>query len=134
MTSVGSTLTKTTPTSPGRFSAPLAFHSSAVPRCLMSIGSSAPTPALSHPLQYDGDALADADAHGDERIASAGALQLARGSQRKARARGAQRMAHGDGAAIGIDASVVSRKAKALEARQHLGGKRFIDLDQVHVL
>ena len=64
-------------------------------------------------LDDAGDALADADAHGDERIAPAGAVQLADRGQREPRARRAQRMADGDGAAIGIDARVVEIDAPA---------------------
>src|SRR5882762_4712185 len=57
----------------------------------------------SHPFEHCGDALADADAHRHQRIAPAGALQLTRGGQRDARARGAERVTDGDGPAVHID-------------------------------
>src|SRR5262249_29619054 len=85
-------------------------------------------------LQYDGDALTDADAHGEERVASAGALQLARCGESKPGAGGPERMAHGDGPAVGIDAGVIEGQAKTLEAGQHLRRERLIDLDHIHVL
>src|ERR1700719_4922811 len=40
---------------------------------------------ISDPLEHCGDALADADAHRHERVATAGALQLAGGGQGDAR-------------------------------------------------
>src|SRR5438132_2474591 len=64
----------------------------------------------SHPLEDGGDALADADAHRHQRIAPAGALQLTRGGQRDARARGAERVTDGDGPAVHIDPAVVERQ------------------------
>src|SRR4051794_25935696 len=41
------------------------------------------------PLEYRGDSLAEADAHRDQRVSAAGALQLAGGGQRDAGTRGA---------------------------------------------
>ena len=61
-------------------------------------------------LDDGGDALADADAHGDERVAARRRSKLAHRGQRQPRARGAERMADRDGAAIGIDARVVERR------------------------
>src|ERR1700747_1941145 len=46
---------------------------------------------ISDAFEHRRDALADADAHRPERVAAAGALQLAGGGQRDARARGAER-------------------------------------------
>src|SRR5438552_11601108 len=42
---------------------------------------------ISDPFEHRGDALTDADAHRDERIAAAGTVQLAGGGQRDPRAR-----------------------------------------------
>src|SRR5581483_6313934 len=47
-------------------------------------------------LEDGGDALADADAHGHERITAARSLQLADGGEREPCARGTQRMTDGD--------------------------------------
>src|SRR5215472_11143724 len=77
-------------------------------------------------LEDGGDALADADAHGDERIAAARPLQLADGGKREPRARGAERMTDGDGAAIGIDAAVGEVDLEQLEAAQHLARERLV--------
>src|SRR5215469_3085552 len=71
-------------------------------------------------LEDGGDPLADADAHGDERIPSAAPLKLAYCGEREPRARGAKRMADGDGAAIGIDAAVGEVDLEQLEAAEHL--------------
>src|SRR5579864_381046 len=73
-------------------------------------------------LEHRGDALAHADAHGDERIASAGALQLPNRRQRKACARRAEGVTNGDGTAIGIDALVLEIDLEQLQATEHLAG------------
>src|SRR5579875_2031747 len=83
----------------------------------------------SDPLQDHGDALADADAHRDQRIAPAAALQLARRGQCDARSRSAERMADGDGAAVRIDAAVVGRQFETAQTGQNLRGEGFVDLD-----
>src|SRR5277367_639799 len=80
------------------------------------------------PLDDRGDALADADAHRDERVFPAGTLQLARRGQRDARSRGAERMTDRDRPAIRVDAAVVERDLEPAQAGQHLGGKRLVDL------
>jgi hypothetical protein len=64
--------------------------------------SAATNPRL-HSLDNRGDALADADAHGAQRVSRLGGMQLARGRGEQASAAGAQRMADGDGAAVGVD-------------------------------
>ena len=43
-------------------------------------------------------------------------------------------MADGNRAAVRIHAAVVERDAQPFQARQHLRGERFVDLDDVHVL
>src|SRR5580704_19597899 len=68
---------------------------------------------LLDPFDDCGDALADADAHRDERISAAGTVQLPRRGQCDARAGGAERMADRDGAAIRVDAAVVERDFEA---------------------
>src|SRR5690348_4311828 len=71
-------------------------------------------------LENGGNALADADAHGDERVAAARPLQLANGGEREPCARGTERMTDGDGAAIGIDAAIGEVELEQLETAQHL--------------
>src|SRR5437879_1370608 len=51
-------------------------------------------------LEYSGDALADADAHGDESVAGLPAVQFADRGERDARTRSAERVAQRDGAAV----------------------------------
>src|SRR6516162_5507289 len=88
---------------------------------------------ISDPFEHCGDALADADAHRDKRVAAAGALQLAGGGQRDARARGPERMTDGDRSAIHIDPAVVEGKFQPAQAGQDLRRKRLVDLDHVDV-
>ena len=61
-------------------------------------------PASDSGLAFDqhGDALADADTEADQGVAAAGALKLAQGGERHAHAGSAQRVADGDGAAVGV--------------------------------
>jgi len=83
------------------------------------------------PVEDDGEALADADAQ-DTRVARARLLQLARHREREARARGAERVADGDRAAVRVDARVL--KSTFISFRQPstwLAKPR--DLDDVHV-
>jgi hypothetical protein len=60
-------------------------------------------------LDDERDALADSDAHGAERVAPAGAAELVHRGRDEARAAGAERVAEGDGAAIGIHVGAVVR-------------------------
>src|SRR5258707_12658438 len=69
-----------------------------------------------YPLDHRGDALADADAHRDEGVAAAAALQLPRRGQGDAWPRGAERMANRDGAAIRVDPAVVERDFEPTQA------------------
>jgi len=55
----------------------------------------------------EGDALADADAHGGESAAATGFLQLVDGGEDKPRAAHAERVTERDGSAVGIDVRCV---------------------------
>src|SRR5438105_7751601 len=74
------------------------------------------SPLLWCPFEHRGDALADADAHRHQRVAAAGALQLAGRGQCDARAGGAERVADCDRAAIHIDPAVVEGQFEAAQA------------------
>src|SRR6218665_1211030 len=67
-----------------------------------------------------GDALADADAHGAQRIAAAAAMQLVDGGGDQPRTAGAERMAQGNGAPVRIDARIVVGQAKVAHDGQSL--------------
>src|SRR5262249_57771932 len=86
---------------------------------------------VSAPVEPGGDALADADAHRDERVATAGVLQLPRCGQRDARAGSAQRVADGNRAAIHVDPAVVEGQFEPAQTGEHLGGKGLVDLNHV---
>src|SRR6185437_14836070 len=101
-------------------------------RPLSSGVTSAPS-RVAHALEDRGDALADADAHGDQRVAPAAPMKLADGGEREPCARGAQRMADGDGAAIGIDPVIGEVDLEQLEAAEHLARKGLVELDHVDV-
>src|SRR4029077_18066074 len=73
-------------------------------------------------------------AHRDERVFSAGALQLAGRGQGDARAGGAERVADRDGAAIRVDPAVGEIDFEAAQAGQDLRRERLVDLDHVDVL
>ena len=81
-----------------------------------------------------GDALADADAHGDGRVATAAAVELANGGDSEPRAQRGPGMADGDRAALGIDARIVERHVQQLDAAQRLARERLVQLDHIHVL
>ena len=78
--------------------------------------------------------MTQADAQADQRIALAAAFQLAQGGQGQAGTGGAERVANGDGAAVGVQARVIKGDAELLAAAQYLGGKGLVDLDDVHVV
>src|SRR6478672_2447832 len=63
----------------------------------------------SHPLDHERNALADADAHGAERVTLVRSKQLIHRRRREARAACAEWMAQCDGAAIRIDVLRVIR-------------------------
>src|SRR5690606_22644782 len=74
-----------------------------------------------------GDALAAADAGGGDAVASARAAQLPRQRDGKPHARGPERMADGDGAAIDVDA--VFAEPELLEAGEQLRAEGLVDLE-----
>src|SRR5262245_31028500 len=74
-----------------------------------------------------GEALADADAERHRCVLAARLLQLARDGEREARARGAERVADGDRAAVRIHARVLEVDVHQLEAAEHLAGERLVD-------
>src|SRR5262245_64819657 len=74
------------------------------------------------------------DAQTYQRIASSAALQLTCCSQRQPRARGAERMSHGDRATVRVNAVVIEGNLKPLEAREYLSGESLVDLNDIHVL
>src|SRR6516162_5522619 len=125
---VTSTRSSPMPSSSSLRAAPMALHSPAKPaprtrtRCITSDA-----------FEDRGDALTDADAHRHQRIVTAGALQLARRSQRDTRPRGAERMTDRDRPAILIDPAVVERQFEPAQTGQDLGGKSLVDLDHVDV-
>src|SRR5207253_10473965 len=84
-------------------------------------------------FEDDGDALADADAHGAEGVAAVGAQELIERGSDEARAAGTERVADGDGAAVGIDVWRVVREAEVAEDGERLRGESFVELDDVHL-
>ena len=68
-------------------------------------------------LQQDGDALADTDAHGGDGAPRLPVVQFQGGGEREPGAAGAQRVAEGDGAAVGIDVFGVVVESRARAAR-----------------
>src|SRR3984885_15642061 len=77
-------------------------------------------------------AHAPADAQRDERRALAGALELVERRAEDHRAGCAQRMAHGDRAAVDVDLAVV--EVERLAKAQHDRGERLVDLEEVDVV
>ena len=96
----------------------------------MTLGGSLPCAAI---FQHDGDALADADAHGAEGVASAGPGKLMGGGGDETRPAHAQGMAEGNGAALGIEAGIVVGQTQLAGAGQDLRGEGFVQLDEGHV-
>src|SRR6478736_6150157 len=60
-------------------------------------------------FEQDGDALADADAHGGQGAAGAAVVQFDRGGKGDPGAAGAQRVTQGDGPAVRVDVLGVLR-------------------------
>src|SRR5690606_11764653 len=79
-----------------------------------------------------GNALAAANAHGDQRIAAAGAVQLMDGLDGDDRAGRANRVAQRDARTIGVDLGRVG--AQALGHCAGLRGKGFIGFDDIHLV
>src|SRR5579859_5532641 len=88
---------------------------------------------FSDAFEDDGDALAYADAHGAKGVASVGAQELIERRGDQARAAGTERVADGDGSAIGIDVRGVVWDSQITQNRQGLRGKGFVQLDDLHL-
>src|SRR5947208_209972 len=86
---------------------------------------------LRHVLDDDGDALAAADAGRAEPEAAAAATQLVEEVRGDARARGAQRVAERDGAAVDVGALAV--EAQLTLDGDVLRGEGLVDLDEIEV-
>src|SRR5829696_2912149 len=71
-------------------------------------------------------------AHRHEAVAAAAALELVQGLGHEERARGAERVAEGDGAAVRVGLREVG--ADLLGPRQDDGGERLVDLERVHLV
>src|SRR5258707_900147 len=84
----------------------------------VAYGMAGPFFGLLYPFEDDSNPLANADAHSAQGIPAAGAQKLIKGGGNEARAAGAQRMADGDGAAIGIDVRGVIGNAQVAEHGQ----------------
>src|SRR5690554_1182189 len=85
-------------------------------------------------FEHDGEALSAAYAEADERIPPSRALELAGGSEGQPGPRGAEGVPDGDRAAIRVHPAVLEVDFEALEAREDLGGERFVDLDDIDIL
>src|SRR5690606_19501083 len=72
--------------------------------------------------------------HGAQGVAAAGALQLQGGGHQQAGAGHAQRVAQGDGAAVGVDPGVVVLDAQLTHDREALGGEGFVQFDDVDLI
>ena len=76
------------------------------------------------------DALADADAHAGQRMASAAALQFQRRRAGDARARHAERMAQRNGAAVRVHPRIVVGDTEVAQHSQSLAGESLVQLDR----
>src|SRR5690606_1309922 len=71
-------------------------------------------PASVETFDDAGNALTEADAQADQRVAATRAFQLAQRGECQAHTRGAERMTDGDGAAVGVQPRVVEGDAQLL--------------------
>src|SRR5258705_13480862 len=85
-----------------------------------------------HPFEYTRSTHTAANAHADEAIARLLALHLIqqRGGQLGAGA--AERMSQRDGAAADVEPIRIDRQL--LQARKHLRGERFVQLDEIDLI
>src|SRR5437879_8955672 len=81
----------------------------------------------------DGDALADTDAHGAEGVAPVGAQELVERGGDEACDDGAERMAYGDSAAVGVKVRRIVGNTNVAEDRERLRGEGFVKFDDVHL-
>src|SRR6185437_2918771 len=84
---------------------------------------------ISDALHNRGDAHPAADAQGGQAVAQVLALELVDQGAQDHAAGGAQRVAHGDGAAVDVD--LVHVPAHVLDVAQDDGREGLVDLDQV---
>src|SRR3546814_2167968 len=87
----------------------------------------------SNPLDHHRDALANADAHGGESVAAAGAVEFFGGGEDEAGAGHAEGVAQRDGAAVGVHILCVVGEAELAQDREALGGEGFVQFDHIHV-
>src|SRR4051812_24839305 len=93
----------------------------------------APSPSGgSDPLDEGAGTQTATAAHGDEPVAVAGAGQLVDGLGDQEATGATQRMAQGDGAAVGVDAGHV--RTQLARPGQHDGGEGLVDLEDVDVV
>src|SRR5438034_848690 len=92
------------------------------------VGSTAIASDPSHALEGDRDALADADAHGGQRPALTGELELEGGGADEAGAAHSERVAERDGAAIGIDVRRLLGEAEVAQHGNALARESFVEL------
>ena len=88
----------------------------------------------SHPLEQQCDTLADADAHGAQRITATRFLQLVDRGRHQARTTGAKRMAKRDCATVRVDTRIVVLQAQVAQYGKALGSEGFVHLDQVKLI
>jgi hypothetical protein len=86
---------------------------------------------VSHPFENDRDALADADAHRRQRVASTGRVQSIHAGRGQAGAAGAERMTEGDRTALRVDALVVVAQPEFAQDGKSLGSEGLIQFDDV---
>src|SRR5262249_8265796 len=82
---------------------------------------------------HPAEPLAGPDAQRHRGVAPARLLQLARDREREARARGAERMADRDRAAVRVDARVLEVDLHEPQAAERLACEGFVDFDDIHV-
>src|SRR3546814_20075947 len=98
----------------------------------MGPGCAPELPVSSSTLYDHRNALTNADAQSDERVAAPCPLQLPGGRKSQARTGGPERMANCYGPAVWADSRIVVSDIHRLQAGQHLRGESFIDLDPIH--
>src|SRR6266853_1520705 len=103
-----------------------------IPRCPRNDGSVFGFTVFSlQTLEDAGGAHAATDAHGDHAVARVATLQFAEDSGGEFCAGAAERVAEGDGAAVGVDAGGV--EAGLLNDGERLRGEGFVELDDSDV-
>src|SRR5688500_3905352 len=93
-----------------------------------------PTPAGSETLDHGRDRLAEADAHGDDAVALAAALQLAQQRRGHTRAGRSQRVPERDAAAVGVHVVPPLLEPRVARGLQDDGRERLVDLDDADLV